>query len=159
ALPDPIAAGTGSRRHAARLASRRQRDRLRRLGLLPRSLRGPGSAVMIRRSLCFALLVGLVAVNAGVAPAGLPGDVEGNCKVDVADAVLLERALAGYVTLNDEQAASANIAPIGGTIDSVVDVGDLVTIKRIVARDAPPATPLAQPAITLVTGTNPVRVQ
>ena len=95
---------------------------------------------------------------AGSAMAGLPGDVDLDCDVDVADAVLLERSLAGYVTLTDEQAANANLTPIDGEKDSLIDVADLVTIKRIVARDADPATPLSTPTIQSVTGTNPVTV-
>jgi hypothetical protein len=85
--------------------------------------------------------------------AGLPGDVDGDCDVDIKDVVLLERSLAGHVELTDEQAANANLAPIGGGAkDKSVDVGDLVTIKRIVARDAEPATPLALPVITTPNG-------
>jgi hypothetical protein len=99
-------------------------------------------------------------VLAGPALAGLPGDVNADCDVDIADAVLLERALAGFVTLTDEQADSADLPPIGGSEkDGSIDIGDLLTIKRIVAGEADPETPLATPVITSVTGTNPVRVQ
>lgn len=91
----------------------------------------------------------------------LPGDVDADCDVDIADVVLLERALAGHVVLTDEQSAGADLAPIGGSVnDGVVDVADLVTIKRIVARDANPATPgLAAPTLDAIQSVaNPLMV-
>jgi hypothetical protein len=92
-----------------------------------------------------AIVVALgVLVMVTPALAGLSGDVDVDCDVDIADAVLLERSLAGFVTLTDEQTDSADLVPIGSWVkDGVVDVGDLVTLKRVVARDANPAAPLS----------------
>lgn len=114
---------------------------------------------MRRRALLALVTTAALWLAAAPAVAGLPGDVDADCDVDVADAVLLERSLAGFVSLTDEQADNADLVPIGGgSSDGAIDVGDLVTLQRLVAGDEDPVTPLAQPVISTVTGANPVQV-
>lgn len=73
-----------------------------------------------------ALLIGLIEI---VPPTGTPGDLNGDEIVDVADVVLLQRALLGLTTLTPSQAILADLAPVGAP-DGVSDAADLSEIIR-----------------------------
>ena len=62
------------------------------------------------------------------------GDADGDGVVNAADIILLTRAVLGLTTLNDDQKARVDIAPvIAGTPapDNQVTVGDLLVVERI----------------------------
>jgi hypothetical protein len=109
------------------------------------------------------LLAALCAFAGPPAHAGVFGDIDLDCDIDVADVVMFERYLAGLTTLTQEQTTNANLVPIGGVRDAVIDVADLITLRRIVAGDAPkPVAAYTTPTITLPTGlpesANPISI-
>jgi parallel beta-helix repeat protein len=100
----------------------------------------------------YALLL-LVALSSGAARAGMPGDVDGNCQVDVADVVLYERWLQGGAPMLDpELLGNADVAPFDSdpgtapaiTPDGMNDAADLVVLQRAVGGDV--TLPLAPAA-------------
>lgn len=71
-----------------------------------------------------------------VAHAAAPGDLNRDGLYDIRDVVLLEGHLGGALSLDAEQQAAADVAPLvvsGAHGDGSVDVGDLVVLKRAVA--------------------------
>ncbi len=58
---------------------------------------------------------------------GIIGDTDGDGGIDMADLLLLQRALSGQVTLDPAQAYRADMHPAGG--DDVLDVRDLVALQ------------------------------
>ena len=71
-------------------------------------------------------------LDAGSAP--VPGDVNIDGEVNTADVLLAQRALMGAVTLSDEQAFRANVAPLSGGVpapDDSFDLGDVLVIQRM----------------------------
>ena len=68
------------------------------------------------------------------ASAPVPGDVNIDGEVNTADVLLAQRALMGAITLSDEQAFRANVAPLSGGVpapDDMFDLGDLLVIQHM----------------------------
>ena len=68
-----------------------------------------------------------------------PGDTDGNGVVDAADILLLTRAVLGLTTLQDDQKARVDIAPVIGGIpapDKQLTLGDLLVVERILLGQA-----------------------
>ncbi|HEY3284105.1 MAG TPA: hypothetical protein VGN26_17685 [Armatimonadota bacterium] len=79
------------------------------------------------------------------APARLPGDINGNGRVDVADAVMGLKAVAGLITLDAAQAQAADVYPKPGTGgrpfgDGKVTIPDILRILKRVAGLEPGST-------------------
>jgi hypothetical protein len=71
------------------------------------------------------LIIGLIAI---VAP-GIPGDINGDGVVDVADVALLQQNLLGLATLTPSQVNRADLAPVGAP-NGGLDAADLNEIIR-----------------------------
>jgi hypothetical protein len=65
-----------------------------------------------------------------VVPANIPGDLNGDGVVDVADVALMQRYVLGLITLSSDQLLSADLAPVGNP-DGVVDMADLQLLVRM----------------------------
>ena len=72
----------------------------------------------------------LVSVSVSVTVSGLPGDINDDGLVDVADLLLLHRALTGTISLSTAQQERADIHPAGGS-NGLLDVGDLLELETL----------------------------
>jgi hypothetical protein len=62
----------------------------------------------------------------------VPGDIDGDRDVDVADAMLLQQAVAGDITLSQPQHSRADVHPVGG--DGSLTVSDLLVAQKIATK-------------------------
>jgi hypothetical protein len=68
-------------------------------------------------------------ISAGV----IAGDLNGDCRVDAADILIVMRIITNQVTPTSRQQQAADVAPLYNDVpipDEVIDLGDLVAIQR-----------------------------
>ncbi len=76
---------------------------------------------------------GLIQIIAeDISPEIIPGDIDGDGSVNMADAVLAARHVMGLITLNDEQLLAANVND-----DAIINFNDVVLILRMAAEYNP----------------------
>lgn len=78
----------------------------------------------------YANTLGQTVATISVVKAGIPGDINGDGVIDIADVALLQRHVLGLASLSVAQAAWADLAP-AGLPDGVLDVADLQRLIRM----------------------------